>query len=181
MPLHRDRRTTQQSGKSGPPLRGRPEKPAGLRRGACTGHQPALRPAPRQRTSPVDHGAAIWSQGALVKIFVDVAVSLDQARRDVLFDVCYVGTGEQVCKAWALRKPLLIFLKIQDHQIGLSSLGDDHWPDLRRALHPRSILIKLAAREGRCGHEFILCRIDTTFTVTPSSLASPDGAARRGP
>ena len=37
MPLHRERRATQKSVKSGPPLRGRPEKPAGGRRKSCTG------------------------------------------------------------------------------------------------------------------------------------------------
>ena len=65
MPLHRDRRATPQSVKSGPPLRGRPEKPAGVRRKACTGDRPALRLAPTRRASPGDHGAQTWSNKGL--------------------------------------------------------------------------------------------------------------------
>ena len=65
MPLHRERRATQKSVKSGPPLRGRPEKPAGGRRKACTRSHPALRLAPTRRISPGDHGAQTWSNKGL--------------------------------------------------------------------------------------------------------------------
>ena len=65
MPLHRDRRATPQSVKSGPPLRGRPEKPAGGRRETCTGDRPALRLAPTRRASPSDHGVQTWSNKGL--------------------------------------------------------------------------------------------------------------------
>ena len=65
MPLHRDRRATPQSVKSGPPLRGRPEKPAGVRRKDCTGNHPALHLDPTRRLFPGDHGVQTWSSKGL--------------------------------------------------------------------------------------------------------------------
>src|SRR3546814_19601781 len=52
---HRYRRTTRQWAKICPPRRGRPVKGAGFRRGSCTGHRPARRPAPRRHPSQGDH------------------------------------------------------------------------------------------------------------------------------
>ena len=66
MPLHRERRATQKSVKSGPPLRGRPEKPPRGRRKSCTGNHPALHLAPTRRASPGDHGVQTRSDKGLI-------------------------------------------------------------------------------------------------------------------
>ncbi len=69
MPLHRDRRETPQGSKSGPPaLAGRLGKPAGRRHKTCTGHQPAQRLAPRQRTAQVDQAVQMWSVLGLIAV-----------------------------------------------------------------------------------------------------------------
>ena len=56
MPVHSDRRETQQSAKRGPPLRGCRRKPLGQRRLAWTGNQPALHKAPCREASCGNHG-----------------------------------------------------------------------------------------------------------------------------
>ncbi len=59
MQMYSDRRMTQQSAKRGPPRRGHPEKPAGVRRKISTGNQPARHLAPTRRASPDDHDVHI--------------------------------------------------------------------------------------------------------------------------
>ena len=65
MPLHSDRRGTQQWAKKGPLQRGCLGKPAGQRRTACTGHQPGPRAAPSRRTSQDNHDASTYPHQAL--------------------------------------------------------------------------------------------------------------------
>jgi polyhydroxyalkanoate synthase len=76
---------------------GRPEQPAGRRRGACTGHQPALHPTPCQRTAPVDHGVQTWSKVGLALLscpkFLFRAASIDSLR--VRVQLCGNRTKEQ--------------------------------------------------------------------------------------
>src|SRR3546814_7805466 len=51
----RARQARRKWAKLGPPRSGRPVKGAGFRRGSCTGHRPARRPAPRRHPSQGDH------------------------------------------------------------------------------------------------------------------------------
>ncbi len=65
MQSHRKRRVTPPEGKIGPPLRGRSQKTAELRR--LLARSPATRRhcTPRQRSSEHDHGVQMWSNKGL--------------------------------------------------------------------------------------------------------------------
>jgi hypothetical protein len=65
MLLHRNRRATLLESKSGPPLRGRSQKTAELRRLLARSPATQLRGTPRQRISENDHGVQMWSNRGL--------------------------------------------------------------------------------------------------------------------
>lgn len=65
MLLHLDRQATMQESKIGPPLRGRSQKTAELRRLLARSPATRLRCAPRRRISENDHGVQMWSNTGL--------------------------------------------------------------------------------------------------------------------
>ena len=79
MQMHRDRRATQQWTKIGPPLRGRSERSADLRRLFARSPATRLHCTPRQRFSLNDHDVQIWSNKGLIRIICRAATWADSA------------------------------------------------------------------------------------------------------
>ncbi len=82
MHWHRNRRATPPEAKSGPPLRGRSQKTAELRRLFARSPATRLHCAPRQRISENDHGVQMWSNKGLAAVFLhDILQRFECAKR----------------------------------------------------------------------------------------------------